>query len=205
MLDWTQETLAERSGIARATIKNIENGTTTPRPETSNLLQKTFETAGVEFIPNSGVRMKDRVVQIYEGPDSNQQLLDDVYHTLRKNGGEVLIAHVDETKFINSITQKGLEKHMERLENANIQEKLLVKRGDTNLVAPLESYRGIPEEYFSPYPFYIYGSKLALLSRESPEKAIIINDERFADCVKKLFNFVWDRTEMPSRKKTTKG
>ncbi len=200
LLDWTQETLAEMSGVARTTIKNVENGSTLPRLETSNALQRTLEEAGVEFTPSSGVRMKDRMVQIFEGSEVNQRLLDDVYHTLRNTGGEVLIAHVDEMKFVNALPPDGLQDHLSRLEAANIKERLLVRKGDRNLVAPLEAYRAIADEYFSSHPFYIYGSKLALLCREPPEKAIVIDDERFADAIRKLFNFIWDRTEMPSHK-----
>ena len=41
-----------------------------------------------------------------------------------------------------------------------ISERLIIRQGDTNLLAPEEFYKSIPEEYFSPHPFYIYGDKI---------------------------------------------
>src|SRR5262249_16125142 len=83
---------------------------------------------------------------------------------------------------------------------ANIKQHLLVMPNDPALIPPLDTYRILPQDYVSPYPFYIYGPKLALVCRQSPQKAVIINDERLADGVQKLFRFAWDRTEMPSYK-----
>jgi DNA-binding transcriptional ArsR family regulator len=137
------------------------------------------------------------VVETYEGADSNKQLWDDIYMTLKDVGGEVLIANVDESKTIDSLSKAALESHLERLKKANITERLLIRKGDTTLVAPHEFYHVIPEEYFSAYPFYIYGQKLGLVSRHPTQKVIVINDERFSDGVRRLFNYVWERTERP--------
>ena len=197
LLDWKTSDLAQKTGLTINAINKIERGTVHGRRDTLENIQKIFEDAGIEFLPNSGLRKMDKMVITHEGSEANIRLLDDIFETLKNGGGEVLIANVDEKKTVNHLSDDALERHLARLKAANITERLLVRKGDTNLVAPFEFYHAIPEEYFSPYQFYIYGHKLALMSRTPTPKIIIIDDDRFADCVKKLFNYVWERTERP--------
>lgn len=197
LLDWKTTDLAGKSGLTVNAINKIERGSVHGRRDTMEKIQKVFEDAGVEFLPNSGLRKMDKIVITHEGSEANQRLLDDIFETLKDGGGEVLIANVDESRTIDHLSKKALEEHLERLKAANITERLIVRKGDVNLVAPFEYYHAIPEEYFSPYQFYIYGHKLALMSRMPTPKIIIIDDDRFADCVRKLFNYVWERTERP--------
>lgn len=199
LLDWSQEKLAEVSGVARATIKNLENRSTLPRLETAVSLQRTLEKSGIEFLPNSGVRLKDRLVDTFEGDDANRILVEDIYETLRDTGGEILIAFVNEERGLKALGADFLEEQFRKRRESKITHRLLIHPNEQHIFPPLEMYRIIPEEYFSNHPFFIYGPKLALLCTE-PSRVVILNDERFAESARKLFNFIWDRTEMPSMK-----
>jgi transcriptional regulator with XRE-family HTH domain len=201
LLDWSTADLAKLSDMTVNGLNKIERGHVQAQTETIEKLENVFEAAGIEFLPNSGLRKKDRIIQTFDGDDAHQQLLEDVFKTLKGTGGEVLIAFVDETKSINRISRAVLESHITRLVDANITERLLVREGEQNLIAPIDFYHTIPDEYFSSYPFYIYGTKLALVSRQPESKVVIINDERFAESVKRLFNFVWGKTTQPQIKK----
>lgn len=205
LLDWTQETLAERSGVARATIKNVESGNTLPRLETANALQRTLEEAGVEFLPSSGVRMKDRIITTYEGRDANRRLMEDIIHTLRDTGGDMFIAHGNEKEAVEDLGMDFLMEQIHKRKEYNIKNYLLIRSDDPGLIPPFDSYRILPDKYFSSSSLCIYGSKIALACWKEPQKAVIINDERFADAAQKLFKFAWDRTEMPSYKDINKG
>lgn len=185
--------------MARATIKNIENANTLPRMETANALQKAFEEAGVEFLPSSGVRMRDRLIQIFEGPESYRQLLEDVFVTARATGSGVIIAPSNPRESERVLGHDYLYAQMQRRRDANIPQRLLI-RPDDPIVQPLDTYRILPSEYCSPYPLYVYGDKIALVCLQEPQKVIIAQDERFATGFRKLFNFIWDRTEMPAHK-----
>jgi len=202
ILDWSTEDLAKATGLTANGINKIERGHVGPHKTSLDKIQSVFEEAGLEFLTGSGVRRRDRIVESHEGEDANQRLLDDIYATLKDSGGEVLIANVDESKTTEYLTKQTIEQHLEHLKKAGITERLLVRKNETTFLAPLEYYHAIPEEYFSDYQLYIYGQKLALLSRTVIPKVIIINDGRFADCARKLFNFVWDRTERPAFYKT---
>ena len=204
LLNWTQDFLAERSGIARATIKNVEGGTTLPRLETANALQRSFEEAGVEFLPGSGVRMQDRMVQVFEGPQFVHALMEDIFTTLRDTAGSVYIANADEQAIAQDVGEIYLADHLRRRRDADIKHHILVRASDNYLTLPLKNYRILADDYFSPHPFIIYGSKLALQCREAPQKTIVIHDERFAEAAKGLFRFIWDHTEMPTHKQLKK-
>lgn len=200
LLDWSQDMLAEMSGVSRATIKNIESRLSLPRLETASALQQTFEEAGVEFLPGSGVRMSDRMINTHEGIGSNKILVEDMYVTLRDSGGEILIAFLDEGQAIRDLGTEYLLEHMRKRQECGITHRLLIHPEEKNITAPLDSYRIIPKEYFSAHPFLIYGPKLALLSSNPVPRVIIIKDDRFVESARNLFNFIWDRTEMPSAK-----
>ena len=55
MLDWSQQTLADKSGVSLPTIKRIEaNGPGRSSLDTINAIKTALEDAGVEFIPGNG-------------------------------------------------------------------------------------------------------------------------------------------------------
>jgi transcriptional regulator with XRE-family HTH domain len=65
LIGWKQSDLAERTGLALITIKNIERGGGDPKSSTINAVQAAFAKAGVLFIEEgdtrpggAGVRLK---------------------------------------------------------------------------------------------------------------------------------------------------
>ena len=62
LLDWTQDQLAEASGVSSATIRNFEKAKTEPQGSTVTLLEMIFAQLGIEFIDENGggpgVRLK---------------------------------------------------------------------------------------------------------------------------------------------------
>lgn len=58
LLDWSQQTLADKSKIGNATIRNFEGEKSAPQHATLDVLCRIFEAAGVEFINGSGVKLR---------------------------------------------------------------------------------------------------------------------------------------------------
>ncbi|MDD3287586.1 MAG: helix-turn-helix transcriptional regulator [Alphaproteobacteria bacterium] len=202
LLDWKTSDLAKKSGITVNAINNIERGVAQGRRDTMEKLQTALEDAGLEFLPDSGLRKKNRIIVTYEGTGANKLLVEDLYNTLKNTGGEILIAHLDEGDSIRNLELDWLREQIIKRKEANITHRLLVKSDDTNLIPPLDTYRCIPKEFFSPYPLYIYGSKLALVSWEPSPRVIIIDDARFAESERKLFNIIWaNAKELPHKDK----
>lgn len=50
MLDWTQQVLADRSGVDVNTIRNFENGKHTPHDANRQKIREALEKGGIEFI-----------------------------------------------------------------------------------------------------------------------------------------------------------
>jgi len=54
LLDWTQQELADKSRVGVVTIRQLEAGVGAPRWATLDVIQRAFESAGVEFINADG-------------------------------------------------------------------------------------------------------------------------------------------------------
>jgi predicted transcriptional regulator len=59
---WSQQDLAEKSGVGIVTIHQLEAGTSQPRRATVDVVRRALEAAGIEFIDENGggpgVRLK---------------------------------------------------------------------------------------------------------------------------------------------------
>ncbi len=58
LLNWTQETLAVRTGVALKTIRAFENERTKPLGVTRAAIKQALEKAGIEFFDGDGLRLK---------------------------------------------------------------------------------------------------------------------------------------------------
>lgn len=62
LLDWSVRTLAEKAGVHRNTVTNLETGRYQGDPATVAAIREALESAGVEFIASNGggagVRLK---------------------------------------------------------------------------------------------------------------------------------------------------
>ena len=197
LLDWSQAELSRRTGISTTSIGNIESGHTQARESTLAIIRKAFEDSSISFL-DGGVRIQEQVVQILEGTDANERLLEDVFMTMRDTGGEILISGLEEIKDKDSAAHKKLVSHIERLTKANITERILLQEGDRNFIAPKSSYRWIPSEYFASFPFQLYGHQLAMINWGPPQKIIIAENALTAKSFKSLFDFAWSQAKIPA-------
>jgi len=54
LIDWSQDRLAEQSGVSVTAIRNFERGATTPVRNNLAALCTALEAAGIEFIAENG-------------------------------------------------------------------------------------------------------------------------------------------------------
>ena len=186
----TKGDVCKEAHVGPNTLDNIINETNC-RDGTIQKIRAVLERRGIEFLPADGVRRKAQGVTTYTGKTCLQDLLLDVCKTLEEKGGELLIAHLDEGQALRSLKADFLNEQIQKRKQANITCRALVRENDPHLIPPYDSYRAIPEESFSPYPFYIYGPKLALLSWKPSARVIIVDDQRWADSASKLFDLAW--------------
>ena len=195
LLNWSQSELSKRTGISTTSIGNIEAGNTQARENTLKVIRQAFENAGIEFIGTEGMRKKNENIYSIEGHDALDRLLDDIYGTLARSGGEVLGFGVEEKTDVSPEEFQKINNYLNKLKAANITERLIIREGDNNMVAPQEFYKHLPKEYFAPHPFYIYGDKIALINWSTHTKIFIINSPLFAETFTRAFNFIWDNAD----------
>ena len=190
MLDWSQKLLAEKcADVSEPTIKLIESGKVNSTENTLAAIKRTFESAGIEFTPQNGVRMRDDLLTVIEKMDTADnvflKLLDDIFYTLKGRYGEVLWSFIDEKLSSDEIIDREL-----MIRRSGNTVRSLVRYGDTHLTYPLDEYRYLPKGYFLNNPCAVYADKFALLlSRE--QKVLIIHDAAVADLKRKEFEIIW--------------
>lgn len=196
LLNWSQPELAEHSGLTVNPIVAFEKDTgSRPAARTMRRMVQAFELAGVAFTANGGVEPSASAFLVLEGENANYELLEDIYHSLKETGGEVLIAGLAEPGAENQALRDHIAAHIERMQGVGVSERILIEHGDTNVIAPRDWYRWITGENFSAQPFQLYGDKLALIDWGPPQKVVIIHHARFAQTFRNLFDYVWERAD----------
>jgi transcriptional regulator with XRE-family HTH domain len=66
LLNWTQQQIANVARVSVVTIRNFENEKSTPQRATLDVIQRAFESAGVEF--TNGDRPGVRLIRPAERP-----------------------------------------------------------------------------------------------------------------------------------------
>lgn len=175
LLNWSQSELSERTGISGTSIGALENGQTTPRKTTLEVIQTSFGNAGIEFIEN-GVRYRNDIVTILEGENCYLKLLDDVFLTLRNSKNkELLISFADD-----KVSPPEVNDSYRHIRKAGIKMRQLVENGNTYLMGELDEYRHVPSDFFVNRVTLIYDTKFAIVLADA-KKISIINASR-AQC-----------------------
>lgn len=202
ILNWSQQDLAQRTGISATSIGSIENGQTTPRESTITTIRKTLETAGIEFIGMDGVRQRSGDVIIFHGRTGFWDFYEDIYETAKQEPGEILVSNADERLFEKWIDPENFAKHVNRMrETRGVSYKILVKEGDSHLVATPDyaEYRWMPKDQFnSMVPFYVYGKKLAILLFSAEPTVILLKYPAVAEAYRVQFAGIWKNSTIPA-------
>jgi len=208
MLDWSQKVLAENcANVSEPTIKLIETGKINSTPETLGAIQQTIEDAGIEFLPQQGVRFRDDLLTIIEKEHENDniylKLLDDIYYTVKNRHEEVLHSFIDNSFSSPSIIDRELT-----VRRTGAKTRHLVRYGDEYLNYPIDEYRWLPEGYYINNPTTIYADKFAILVQSGPyqgkvsqyvQKIIIIKNKDIANVKRLEFDMLWQIGEKPQK------
>jgi transcriptional regulator with XRE-family HTH domain len=196
LLNWSQSDLADRTGISATSIGSIENGNTHPREQTLVTIQRVLERAGVDFLPDQGVRVRQLQLRTFSGRQGFIDFYDDIYETLKADPGEVFVSNVDEREFVKWLGDYR-ETHVDRMISLQrILYKILIREGDEFMPASSYArYRWMPKSLFSSVPFYVYGKKMALLLFGAEPTVILINAPEIADAYRVQFIDIWDRSK----------
>lgn len=199
LLEWSQTDLARAAGMALSSIKAIESCASTPRRETLEAIAATFEAAGIDFCPPSGVRMKTDVVTVHQGRSAATELLNSILrHAPNDPSQELCIIGLDEQQ---AAELDGPDIHLTlsaRLGQAGVRERILIADGVKEFLREQTSYRWMPRDAFCRNaPIYIYGDKVAVQSGTLRRQTIIIDAKPLAQHLRALFGVLWTGADTP--------
>lgn len=191
LLNWKQSDLAEACGLSLPSINNIERNIASPRIETIRVLQKSLENAGVEFIGEKGVALREEIFdfQVLEGADFLQKLYDDIFDCMKSSEDHCDMCGINERKF-SELGGEQILRYFEYQQQTKFQERMLISEGDTYLLAPPSSYRWISSDLIGTIPYFVYKDRFVMLMWDS-KRAIIIRNQSIADTFLKQFDFLW--------------
>lgn len=207
-MNWSQQDLAQRTGISATSIGSIENGQTTPRASTLETIRNTLERNGIEFLGLEGVRVQNEYVRTLRGAEGFSAFLDDVYSTAIEHGTErfptqVFLSNVVHENWVKWMGPDRWQNHTTRMtEKKSVMDvRIIVKEGDMNFPAKAYSqYKWIPKEMFNDKSFYSYHDRLAFINfKDNDVEIIIIKQAAFAEGYRSLFLIAWEHFALEPR------
>jgi DNA-binding XRE family transcriptional regulator len=163
MLDWTQDALAQASGLSLNTIHSLENGHLSLR--SSMTVRKALECKGFEFFGTNGLCRRTDESRIYEGTGSCDKFYDDMLATARDKGGEIAAVFWSQDMLAKSLGV-GNSNQLERLEQLGRCARvkcLLIDAIGLPLDMPFFEFRTMTNYHGFPFPTFTYDDKTAIV------------------------------------------
>lgn len=190
ILGWTQQDLADASGLSKTAINNFEKKHSDIKAESLKAIRMAFESADIEFIGEQGVSKKQENTRILRGDNILNDLVDDIHQTLTQQKSDILIANVD-SNLQGRITSQKLFQHIDFLKTHDIQERIISTENITHILSPSDECRYFPgQNSTNSITTYIYGGKVAIeLWKQS--MIIIINSADASAAERERFENLW--------------
>jgi transcriptional regulator with XRE-family HTH domain len=193
ILNWPQSELSERTGISVTSIGGIENGQTSPRESTMNLIQTTFEAHGIEFLPDEGVRTRQNDVRVFEGCEGLSHFLDHVRECIQATGGEICACNVDERLFMKWLGQRASDFIVQLNAIEGVSFKVLLREGDYNFMTyNYADYRILPQGYGAAAPFFIFSDKTGIVQLDSVPRILVLDYPAITQSFRTQFYAMWN-------------
>ena len=175
MLDWSQEALAQASGLSPATIHNLEKGHISPR--SAREVRRTFESKGFEFFENNGLGLNPDEIKVYKGTGSPDRFYEDMLATAKENGGEIAAIYKSQEILLRSlgVANAANPERLERLGKMAAVKCLFSEAHNTSLQVPEFQFRALPKYQIGHSSFFVCGNKYAIvLTKEGKDFTYIV-------------------------------
>ncbi|MDE1901495.1 MAG: hypothetical protein KGI37_07625 [Alphaproteobacteria bacterium] len=198
MLNWSNMELADAAQLSVDVIVDARGGRVATQQRIRDRLRRVFESAGVEFLENDGIRKQPSDLEIFVGVDRFQDFTDFMYDYLKKHGGEVCVSIGDERQMQRA--RKDAKQHrarmMELTAGGTVTGRILAAEGDFRQTwAQLrrqEKTADMPQ-----VSFYAFGDCLALISFDhDPSPYVVLHKSGpFAAAYRQAFNAAWEKAQ----------
>ena len=172
LLHWTQDEMAEKAKVSRATVQTIENGDQEDgtgkksiRESKLKAIYKTLGDHGIEFLEGDGVRRRLEGYKEFMGPECCDEFFGHILKTIKEKGGN-LICSIDHQDILTKKTCSTERSNIERLsevhEIADV-ECIISDKLTPPLILPSFPVRVLREEPgMIPTCSFAYGDELAV-------------------------------------------
>jgi len=200
LLDWSTAELAKQAGLTVNGINKIERGHVQAQRETMGRLEEVFESVGIEFLPGSGLRKKNKSVEIFEGPDRFDHFSTFIYDHMNRYGGDVCVSVVDESLLFKYRKDPAVHrKRMKDLCERGVIKSYRILANQSEFAPTYATYKKNPGPALSPTAFYAFGDCIALISfvHSSPPYVVVLQSAPLANAYRQAFEIAWAAAEDP--------
>lgn len=191
LLDWTQQNLAEASGVHINAVNNLERGTShKPRAETLARIQSALETRGVRFLGNYGVELADQKldIRVFEGDTFISDMNRDLFAQIRK--GDEVLSLIPHESIYATASKKDVEEYYAFMKRTGFKERLIVSTPHPTTWGDKKSYRWLPPDILGTMSYFVYANTYALI-RPASRQTVLIRSRDMADSFRQQFEFFW--------------
>ena len=168
-LGWSQDDTAVKTGLSVSTVRNFEaGGEISPRSTTTNVIRQAMERYGVEFLDGGGVRRRSSVAYTLQGNNSCDVLFDDMLHTVKEKGGEVI--GVFRTRGVLARSCNVAQNDLGRLAAISNHAKikcLLPEAIEQSLLSPAFQFRVVLQQHIGATSYFVYDNKHVTIIQEA--------------------------------------
>jgi len=190
LLNWTQQDLADASGLSKTAINNFEKGNSDIKSESLRAIQGAFDKAGIALVVNDGVQRKQDRSTILRGPHSMTELMHDILNTAHAPDDEILFLNAD----AHAPSQKEKNQvhfYADELTKAGMSKRILCAPNAPSLYGSIKETRWLPETTAQLITSHIlYGDKTAMLVWQS-DTIIIIQSKAINAAESARFEALW--------------
>ena len=195
LLDWSQDDLAEGTGLSRTTIRSIELGYAA-RPGNIKEIYRILEANGVEFLEGDGVRLRPQDKRDFMGSDSCDRFFEYMMRTVKRSGGDV-VCQFESQAMLTKVSGKTHSSNLQRLEVINRIVPVQCMLGDTmtaTFVLPSYGLRFSPEKpTILSMSTFVFGQQLALAYMDNNQhfSFAVFHNEKFVTDFRNYFQAKW--------------
>jgi DNA-binding XRE family transcriptional regulator len=192
-LDWTRETLAEKSGVSSATIRNLERGNMSIR--SAEDVRAALEKVGFHFHGASGLSRRSTESRVYDGQHSREEFHEDLLTTVSKQDCEIDAIFESQAHLARALGVTDFERpeRLERLGKLATVKCLLTDARQLPMSVPSLQFRASGQIRISPMASLVYGDKTAVIMTDGMSFTIhVTKDVGIAQNGLKLFASGWE-------------
>lgn len=194
LLGWTQQDLADASGLSKTAINNFEKGHSDIKADSLRAIREAFEGSEIEFQEDTGLRKRSEQTRMIKGRQALSVLLDDIRSTMHNQKGDILVMNAD-TSLASKITSQKLFDHIQFLKQNEIRQRVLCTRNTKNVLSPDDECRWLDAASPDQAPLmFIYGTKVAIQLWEE-SMIIMVDSLQAVEAETNRFENLWAEAE----------